>query len=756
MTETKIECGYAKKHLLPVVLGLVLIGTAAAQSSTDRVAGARAGADDAGAALEEIVVTAQRRTEALQETPLAVTAISGELLQRRNIVSVEDLGDLSPGVSEAQQNGINHLYIRGVGMSAYSTGMDPSTAFSVDGVVIGRPSAQLSSFYDLDQIEVLRGPQGTLYGRNATSGSVNLITRKPTDELSGYIDGTFGNYSHVQFDGALSGPLDAAGDLKGRIAFQTIDHDGYGENVVHNTGVDDEHARAVRATLEYDKSGFDVTLVGDYSEENDRDYAVYGFGPFIPGTKLLGQELGGYLITGSRDDSSAILPENRRHNSGVSVNIGVDLSDKWRFQSITGYRDFWRFDESDVQNSSYPVSFIDQTEDSRQISQELHLLYTAASLKGIVGLYYYHENLSGIDYVPFLALGPIFGFPSAQTDEVGSADINAFAAFTQWTYQVVDGLNLTAGVRYSHEHRESEGTFTVFNFSFPPANIATPVGWDRSYDAVTPRFVIDYTPVKGVLVYASATRGFKSGVQILGSTNPPVDPEYIWSYETGTKLTMFDNRLEMDLTGFVYDYSNLQINRPEGLTAVVVNAASAQGKGVEFEVRARPVRSVTLNFDVSYLDAKFTNFPTTSPVYTSQGQINLAGNTLPNAPEWTVNGGVQVDLPVHIPGTLSVRADANYTSEIFFTEFNDGSRIVFPTGFHYVNDIQSQGGVTTLNGSLRYASQNDRWSVAAFGKNLTNRLIVSNNILGISTFGYPVGGTYKPPRTYGATFEYKF
>jgi iron complex outermembrane recepter protein len=235
-----------------------------------------------------------------------------------------------------------------------------------------------------------------------------------------------------------------------------------------------------------------------------------------------------------------------------------------------------------------------------------------------------------------------------------------------------------------------------------------------------------------------------------------VNPEYIWSYEAGVKLTMLDHRLETDLTTFLYDYSNLQINRPEGLTAVVVNAASAQGKGAELEVRALPIRSVTLNFDVSYLDAKFTNFPTTSPVYGSQGPINLAGNTLPDAPEWTINGAAQYTFPLKIPGTLSLRGDANYTSRVFFTEFNDGSRIVFPTGFSYVNDIQSQAGVATFNASMRYAAENDRWSINAFGKNLTNRLIVSNNILGIATFGYPVGGTYKPPRTYGVTLGYKF
>ncbi|MEI9852702.1 MAG: TonB-dependent receptor [Sphingomonas sp.] len=707
--------------------------------------------------LTEIVVTAQKRDERLQETPLAVSATSGDTLERRGVTSLADLGNLSPGVSVGQQNGINRLYIRGVGLSAYSTGSDPSTAFHVDGVVIGRGSAQLSSFYDVERIEVLRGPQGTLYGRNATAGSVNLITRKPTRDLSAYLNTTLGNYDHVQFEGAVSGPLDGEGNLRARIAFQTIDHDGYGYNVTLKKGMDNQKTRAVRGTLAYDAgTGFDITVTGDYATEDDNNYGVYSFGPFIPGTLLLGQQLGATLITGSRDDASDVLPVNDRRNWGLSATVGIDLADAWRVQSITGYRSFRRYNMSDVEGTSAPIATIAQTEKSKQFSQELQLLYTSDRLKGIVGLYYYHEKLFGISDVPFAFVGSIFGYPDARVSENGSGSIDAYAAFAQLTYALTDTVNLTAGLRYSDETRTSDGAFTEFNFSFPPANIVTPVSFDTSYHAFTPRFAIDFKPAEGVMLYASATKGFKSGVQVIGSGNPPVNPEFIWSYEAGTKLTLLDHRLELGLTGFLYDYTDLQINRPQGLASIVVNAASARIKGIEFEARALPVDALTLNFDVSYLDAKFTDYPTTSPVYGTAGTINLGGNRLSNAPEWTINAGAQYDLPIEMPGKLSVRGDMNYVTRVYFTEYNDGARIVFPNGFRYVNDIQSQGAVATFNASLRYVTENERLSFTLFGKNLTNELVAANNIVGIATFGYPVGGSYKPPRTYGITIGLKY
>ncbi|MEI9852371.1 MAG: TonB-dependent receptor, partial [Sphingomonas sp.] len=737
-------------------LTLLAPGAAFAQETSPQPAAEAEDVSQGG--LTEIVVTAQKRDERLQETPLAVSATSGDALERRGVTSLADLNSLAPNVSIGQQNGINRLYIRGVGLSAYSTGSDPSTAFHVNGVVIGRGSAQLSSFFDVERIEVLRGPQGTLYGRNATAGSVNLITRKPTRDLSAYLNTTLGNYDHVQFEGAVSGPLDGAGNLRARIAFQTIDHDGYGQNVTLNKDIDNQKARAVRGTLAYDAgTGFDITLTGDYATEDDNNYAVYSFGPFVPGTTLLGQTLGGAHIANSRSVASDVLPINDRRNWGLSATVGVDLADAWRLQSITGYRNFRRFNMSDVENTSAAVASLSQTETSKQFSQELQLLYTSDRLTGIFGLYYYHEDMSGLTYVPLTSIGATFRYPDAKIHQIGTASIDAYAAFAQWTYEVVDNLRLTAGLRYSHEQRESEGAYTQFNFSFPtPANTTTPVAYDKSYNAFTPRFVIDYRPAEGVMLYASATRGFKSGVQIIGNTNPPVDPEFIWSYEAGTKLTLLDRRLELGLTGFLYDYTDLQINRPQGLAAIVVNAASARIKGIEFEARALPVDALTLNLDVSYLDAKFTDFPTTSPVYTSLGAINLAGNRLANAPEWTINAGAQYELPIEMPGKLSVRGDMNYTTRIYFTEYNDGARIVFPNGFRYVNDIQSQGAVATFNASLRYVTENERLSFTLFGKNLTNELVAANNIVGIQPFGYPVGGSYKAPRTYGITIGVKY
>lgn len=759
-----VLAGVGKNRLLSgVALGLAVLanaGTAQAQDTAESSAqpSGTAAADESGdSGLEAIVVTAQKRSESLQDTPLAVSATGGEELDRRGITSVDQIDALAPSVSLAQQNGINRLFIRGVGLSGFSNGVDPSTAFHVDGVVIGRAAAQLSSFFDIERVEVLRGPQGTLYGRNATAGSVNLITRQPTRSPSAYLDATFGNYDLIQLQGAVSGPLNPDESLTGRIAFQTIDHDGYGQNVFLNKDVDDQKARAVRGTLRYAGAGFDVTVTGDYATEDDRNYAVYSFGPFIPGTVLLGQTLGGQQVLGQRKVASEILPVNDRRNWGLAATANIDVMDDLQLRSITGYRKFRRFNESDVENTSASVASFAQTEITEQFSQELQAIYTGERLTGIFGLYYYTEDLTGFLSVPFPAIGTIFRFPDARIFQDGKGAIDAYAAFGQLTYELTDALSATVGLRYSSEKRTSEGFYTIFNFSFPtPANVTTPVGYDETYHALTPRFALEFRPVDDVLLYASATRGFKSGAQVLGSTNPPVAPEYIWSYEAGAKATVLDRKLELALTGFIYDYTDLQINRPQGLSSILLNAAAARVKGLELEARAAPVEGLTLQLGASYLDAKFTDFPTVSPVYTTEGAINLKDNRLANAPEWTVNAAIEYALPIDMPGELSVRGDLKYTSRLFFTEYNDGSKIVFPNGFTYFNDIQSQPGVTTIDASLRYVTENERFSVTLFGRNLTNELIIANNIVGIAPFGYPVGGTYKPPRTYGVTLGFRY
>ncbi|QTH20934.1 TonB-dependent receptor [Rhizorhabdus wittichii] len=726
-------------HHLFAAAAVAAIATGSAQAQTAPAADA----DNIG--LEEIVVTAQKRSEKLQDIPVTVTALGAEALERRQVLSVSDLQSIAPGVSVGQHAGYNRLFIRGIGLTSISSGQDPSVSFQVDGVVIGRPSAQLASFFDLERVEVLRGPQGTLYGRNATGGSVNLITRKPTRDLSGYLDLTYGNYDRIQLDGAISGPLDGKGDVRARIAFQKVKHDGYGRNVTLNEDVSDQDSWAVRGILQVDPAAnVDITLSADYAREDDHNYPFNGFGPYRSDVPMPGLLLGGTLLPNSRDVTTEVPTRNDRTFWGLSGTIGVDLGGGLRFQSITGYRKSRRANINDPETTSYAVFSPTLTaENARQFSQELQLLYTSDRLNGVAGLFYYDESLKAELDLGFPVIGAALGFPAADYHEDGTIDIKAYAAFTQWTYEVVDHLRLTAGVRYSDEKRRSNGTFTIFSFMPPPnaANVVVPVHVDKSWHALTPKFSIDYKPVENVMLYASATRGFKSGVLLSGNPNPPVNPEYIWSYEAGIKSSFLDNRVQLNAAAFYYDFKDLQVNRIINVSIVTENAAAARVKGAEVELRARPVEGVTLNADATYLDATFRKYSTKHPARPELGLLDLSGNRLANAPKWSLNAGAEFDLPIGVPGRLSARGDVAWTGKVYFTEFNE--------------NLLSQDAVATVDASLQYESEDGHWRASLFGKNLTNRKIVANKFIAAQTTGFALNGGFKPPRTYGLRVGYR-
>ena len=698
------------------------------------------------ATLEEITVTAQKRAESLQEVPLTVTAIGSEEIDRQRIRAVEDLQGLAPGLTFGQHSGFSRLFVRGIGLTSISAAQDPSVALQVDGVVIGRPFAQLSSFYDLERIEVLRGPQGTLYGRNATGGNVNLITASPTAELTGYLDLTVGNYDLRQLEGAISGPLTNDQSVRGRLAVQTIQRDGYAENQFLNQDIESRDNWAVRAKLEADiTEKLNLLVSADFAKEDDASYGFTGFGGYREDTELVGVILGGSTLVGTRDILSDVTVVNDREFLGAMATISYDLSDSLRLRSITGYRNSERYAVGDPDiTSGAAFSPTERAETSEQWSQELQLHYSSERLDGVVGLYYYNEEIEQDLSLLFLGVGGFLGFPEAEFHEDGSADVSAYAVFTQWTYRATDDLGFTAGVRYSDESRESTGVFTIFNFQPPPngANVVIPLDFDEQWDAVTPKIGIDYSVSPDVMLYASATRGFKSGAVSIGSPNPPVDPEFVWAYEAGVKSTLFEGTTELNAALFSYDYEDLQVNRVVGNSITTVNAATASIEGFEVEFRSRVTENFFVSGDVTYLDARFDEFITGHPALPEQGDFDLSGNHLSNAPEFMANLSAELDLAVNTAGRFSVRADLKWTDEYYFTEFNE-ERI-----------SQDAAGIWDL--SLRYEDAAEKWRFTLFAKNLTDEDIASNIFVAAAATGYAINGGWKPPRTYGVTLGYRF
>ncbi len=707
------------------------------------VTGAAPGAQ--GSQLDEIIVTAQKREQRAIDTPISVTALDANALADHQISSLADMAFISPGLRDGEQQGINRLFIRGIGLTSFASGADPSVAFYVDGVYVGRPTEQLSSMYDIDRVEVLRGPQGSLYGRNATGGAVNVITQSPTADFSGYLTETAGNYDLHQTQGAISGPLNSSGTLLGRVAFDFLNHNGYGEDEAQHHPVDDANKQNVRGTLEFKPDDkVDLKIVSEFTHESDNDYYTMSFGAYPP--NVLAGTLGaadpanggipaGIAVVNSQNAATA-LPDltNRRTGEAVTADLAVDLSDTTRFTSITGWRQFQRYNATDSDGTSAGLGDTLYTEWDHQLSQEFTVNYHENQWDTTGGIDFYYEKIKNFVLVPFPQFTNVFGPGEVNYVQHGTMPIGSFAAYAQTTYSVEPDLRVTLGGRFSAEERHSVGYFT----GIPPA--IQPIDQEKTWRAFTPKVGVEYDLVKDTLVYASATNGFKSGTFDVGQVNPAIDPEKIWAYEVGLKSELLERRVEFTSALFYYDYKDLQVSKVIGIATLTVNAAAAKNKGIELTSRAKVTDHFTVDANFTYLDATFTDFESINPV-TSVNQ-NLAGNLLPGAPKVAAGLGAAYDFSITGGATVTARTDAEYLSRIYFSEFN-----VLPL---------SNGGNTKLNASLRYLSESGRWSATLWGKNVTDKFTAANKLVTIALWGYPIYGSVDPPATYGITLNYKF
>ncbi len=712
-------------------------------------AAATAAASDDKDAVSDIVVTATRTSQSLSKVAASVTAISADQLGAGGIKDVTSLAQAVPNLSVGNQFGVNRTFIRGIGLTSIDLGADGAVAFLSDSVLIPRPAAQLTGFFDLERVEVLRGPQGTLYGRSATAGAVNLVTKKPTDELSGYGAFTFGNYNAITFEGGVGGPI--AGDkLMVRISGKYDFHDGYGTNLFTGNPVDDRNAWVLRGSLLFKPSDtLNVLVTVEHFNEHDNNYAFHYFGPTVAPENALGSILGGDTIitraaklgipVNFRDTYSDQDAINRRHGTSVTATVEWTPGD-WNVKSISAYRDFNRFNRDDLDASN--VNLFGQnnyTERSKFFSQEFIATRKSDRWDVLLGASYNHENLFGSVAVPLTNLGLLFGLPADTFNDqnylqIGTVYIDAFGIYGQATYALTDKLKITAGARYSYEFRKGVGSFQFLSY--------VPTDKSKGWGAVTPTFVLNYQATDATLLYASVTRGFKSGVINVGSQNPVIDPEYVWGYEAGIKTSALDGRLAGSVAGFYMDYSNLQVGFV-GADSVVttVNAASARNYGVEVELRAKPARHWNIDLFGTWLDAKYTDF-TTGDYRNGFAPVNLAGKHLSNAPEFSLRAGSSYDFVMANAATVTLRADVNWQDRVYFTEFN--------------NADATQGPYATINAGLKYTSANGRYSVDVWGRNLTDKYIIANNIITAPLYNSVRVGSLAPPRTFGVTLGANF
>lgn len=719
-----------------------------------------------------IVVTATKQNSSLEDTAGSLSVVGAGDIGPGGIENASDLSLAVPNVSVGDQFGVNRTFIRGVGLTSIDLGADGAVAFLQNGAIISRPAAQLSGFYDLQQVEVLRGPQGTLYGRGATGGVINLVTQRPTDELSGYARATYGNYDAISLEGAISGPI--TNGIQARISGQLQERDGYGTNLFTGEDVDDRSAWAVRGSLLFEIApDLELLVVGDYFRENDNNYAFHYFGPTVvpeaglPGPLTLGgQTIFDYYESRGEEvdlrniysDQDAINDREGWSAQGILTWTPGDLT----IISTTSYRDFQRFNRDDLDVSDVWVfGRNDYTEDSQSFSQEFTVSYDAGPLSLLGGAMYFTEDVFGEVRVPMVNIAAYFNivlgtalpndfFDNTNYLQSGTVDTEAFGAFLQATYEILPDLSVTAGARYNYERREGIG-----RFEFAPQGIDIATDKAASWNSITPRLLLEYRTAGDTLLYASVTRGFKSGVINIGSINDVIDPEYVWSYEVGFRAQTSDRTFGLNGAAFYYDYSDLQVGFVnENSIVETINAASARIWGIELEAVARPIDNLTVRAFATYLNAEYKDFcngyyaagDTTRvqyPACPSNPLISdLSGNQLSNAPEWTVAMFADYRVELGNSGSIDLSADVNLQDEVFFTEFN--------------NQDARQSSFIVANASVTYRSPEDRWSLSLWGRNLFDTFAIANNIIAAPLYGNVRVGSLRPPRTYGATLGFNF
>jgi iron complex outermembrane receptor protein len=739
------------------------------QQTPDAANGAANGNEASSAyGMNDIIVTAQKRETNLQRTAIAMSAVSGDALRDQQVGGIDGLAQSLPSVNFGQTTGNARIAIRGVGFDNISVGNEGRVAYHVDGVYVSRPSAALASFYDIERVEVLRGPQGTLYGRNATGGAINVVLAGPTDSLDGFVEASYGNYDLRKLEGAVGGPLSDA--ISARLSFSLVERDGYGKNLTTGIDVDDQSTRAVRGQVRIHPSdAVDIRLAADYFHQDDHAYgfhfirpgsipaAATGSTPALPGATPKGLRLGGVVPTNLRDSTSDFGPFNNREfwNLTASANFdlgGVDLT------SVTGYRNAKFRTITDLDATSAALSVYDQLERSKTFSQELRLSGDFARGEWMIGGFYFHESLFGGTRVPLdpaafgsndpsVALPPLTDIMQGLT-LIGEQRTRAFAGFASLKYELADALSIRVGARYSRE-KKSVDELNVNNMAapYPPLIdklVPAPPGRRQPnseiWSSFTPSLTLEYQATSDLFLYATYAKGFKSGGFNLGNLQAPFAPEKITDYEAGLRADWLDGRLRTNLSGFYYDYKNLQVSQVVGAAVLIQNAASAVLYGMEAEVSARPVDGLNLSGNLSLLHSEYKDFVSADPARAGLGPINLAGNKLTQSPKYTLNLSADYTVRSAI-GDFNLRGETRFVGKTYFTQYN--------------LDHTAQPSYSLFNAFLNWKGENGL-TAGAFIRNIGNKRIISSALVGSGLVGFPFVGTFEPPRTYGVTLGYQF
>jgi len=675
---------------------------------------------------ETIVTAAKGGARDVQDTPIAVTVVTNADLARLGTQTLADAPGLSPAVIVSQNTGYGQLTIRGIGgTNVVFAGSDPSSAVYLDGVYLARPAMVFTRFLDLERIEVLRGPQGTLYGRNAVGGAMNLISRSPTNELEASARFTAGTLGEFRGDMHLSGAL-KRDRVMGSIAFSRGRRDGFVRDLEHpDNPLGEDDSTAARGQLRVVFNRRTSLLL---SADVDRQY-----GTPLTYNKVLAAKPG-YQFDNPSDfhevrTSSANW--NRTRHYGASARVTTALTPSIKLVSLTAYRDLNFEFEVDSDSTELDVVTSRLLERQHQFSEEITISHEQPRLSWLGGAFFFTEDDHQTiwSHQAFAGLEALLEPRAAATSR---------AAFGQATVGLAAGLSATAGVRYTREHKDIDNSGGRYSLEPPnPPLPGTAYAYSDSiaHTAWTPKIGLELQLPGSALTYVSATRGFKSGGFNLSSTTTGrgYAPEWAWSYEGGLKADALGGRSRFALSAFVMDYTGLQVQTPIAVAVLDIrNAAAATIRGVEIENTSRLGGGFEAGGHFAWLDARYDRY---IAVAIGGATGDVAGNRLNNAPEWSGRFWFEWTGDVGHSRRLSVSAEVAAQSTVFFTPFND--------------QIQRQLPYGLLGGRVEYQSASRRWTIGAYGKNLTNENYVT------STFGTPptaFAGRPGPSRQFAIEF----
>ena len=790
MTHANGILRFGKKQLL-------LSACAIAAGSLGHAPAALAAQDDGAAnnaGLEVITVTARKRAESLQSTPVAVSAFTGDELNTRGVTNLRDVANYAPNVelfaNSVSGSSAGQAYIRGVGQFDYLITTDPGVGVYVDGVYLARSLGNLLDLVDIERVEILRGPQGTLYGKNTIGGAINVISKRPSSEPEGAIDVKVGSYDRVDARLRLSGPI-IEDVLAFKLAASTKNADGFGKRPLAGDRAGDENSDALQATLEWTAAdNIDVTVSADYTRRDEamsvhhadalNDQAILAglYNALAdPLASLHGLDLPPYdqrwVTADPYKDNSTGLNFSKSEIWGASGVITWDLG-AVSLKSISAYRNLKLDFGTDPDGS--PAVVIDELDRNRQdqFSQELQLTGQSFNdrFKWVAGGYYLREDAHAeiavrtfediyyaLEALPaaIIPLAPVTcpaPLPAPCAGGAGNPvnlalDVSRFitqdqttksaSLYGQGSFDLTDRLSASYGIRYTNEKKDFLYSAAAYASGVV---LVPPTSRDASWDDISHKIGLDYRFSDTVMTYVSAAKGFKSGgFNGRASSSAEItdyDPETIWSYEAGLKSELLDRRLRVNAAIFTNSYRDMQFTlvtaNPDGSQLVTVgNAAKARVRGAELEFTALPVENLTLSGSVGFLDSEYREVDPSAGITTSQKLIG--------SPKWSTSAGAEYRVPVNDLFDVALRADYSYRTKVYFDAVN--------------TEAIAQDSYGLLN--LRAAIENvdGDWSIAAGVTNATDEAYRIMGVGVLDSLGF-ASGVYGRPREWYVQLAYKF